>query len=352
MVGGNMGAPNGGIGQAGQNQGAGSSEVVDTMTDRIMNGMFKDGKFQPPSGTKEGGGDQFSDDKLAEGVAKFMDNNPDKYGSPDDSTGRVRNWNQELAEDNGMNKDEMAAFQKGLKDYLAQNFRGNGDSTQANGGVPGSRGGTTPGGRSPDLGSREGLDFNDIPGKDSILGGPGKFEGSNNFGERGLEGLRDLNNILGDPKKFGGISVDGPGQKDLNIFGGPGKFAGLNMPEVVDGPGQKDLNIVGGPGKFAGGDPVFNVNPGIGRPDNFGPEVNNPYAGLTDLLANPGVNSGIAGGSGQGPVMNSIGTKALDSAITGDKNGGGQVSSPFSQMLQIVAKMMDGTGIFGSPRAA
>ncbi|MEJ2442525.1 MAG: hypothetical protein P8Y42_03565 [Exilibacterium sp.] len=125
MIGGNMGSANAGLGQTGQNQGAGNSELVDSMVDRIMGDMFDGNKFKSESGDgSKSKGNQLSDDNLAQKVAEFMDKNPEKYGTPHDSTGRVRNWNQELAEDNIMSDDEKATFKQALTDYLKSKLGG------------------------------------------------------------------------------------------------------------------------------------------------------------------------------------------------------------------------------------
>lgn len=51
-------------------------------------------------------------------IADHMDKNPGEFGKPDDATGSVRSWRDELGEDNYLDKNEKAAFTKGLESLI------------------------------------------------------------------------------------------------------------------------------------------------------------------------------------------------------------------------------------------
>ncbi|MGN7738569.1 DNA-binding protein [Pseudomonas sp. 22526] len=58
-------------------------------------------------------------------IADHMDKNPNQFGKPHDANGKVRNWRDELGEDNYLNNDEKEAFTKGLESLLEE-FLGTG----------------------------------------------------------------------------------------------------------------------------------------------------------------------------------------------------------------------------------
>ncbi|MFJ2536421.1 DNA-binding protein [Pseudomonas sp. NPDC087614] len=69
---------------------------------------------------KNGSGANIRDAKnpLLEMIADYMDKNPEQFGKPDDATGKVRSWRDELGEDNYLNSDEKQAFTKGLEGLI------------------------------------------------------------------------------------------------------------------------------------------------------------------------------------------------------------------------------------------
>ncbi|AZC83988.1 DNA-binding protein [Pseudomonas chlororaphis] len=93
---------------------------------------------------KSGSGANIRDPKnpLLGMIADHMDNHPCQFGKPDDANGNVRNWRDELSEDNYLNSAETEAFTKGMESLL-KSFLG-GD-TQTGGHVGnGSHGGLNP----------------------------------------------------------------------------------------------------------------------------------------------------------------------------------------------------------------
>ncbi|QHC49835.1 hypothetical protein EKK97_09785 [Billgrantia tianxiuensis] len=97
--------------------GGGIGDLVDLLADALMQALFQ----------KTGDGATFDDsgsNPLMEMVAKFMDQNPSRYGGPHDATGNVNSWQDELKEDNYFNKEELADFGQGLRDALTSVLEG------------------------------------------------------------------------------------------------------------------------------------------------------------------------------------------------------------------------------------
>ncbi|QVI87850.1 DNA-binding protein [Pseudomonas viridiflava] len=67
-------------------------------------------------------------------VADHMDKNPGKYGKPDDATGKVNGWRDELSEDKYLNSEEKEAFTKGLEGLITE-FLSGGSTGSASGGT-------------------------------------------------------------------------------------------------------------------------------------------------------------------------------------------------------------------------
>ncbi|MGE7955666.1 DNA-binding protein [Pseudomonas sp. NPDC089530] len=69
---------------------------------------------------KSGSGANIRDAKnpLLGMIADHMDKNPGEFGKPHDANGKVRSWRDELGEDNYLNKEEKAAFTKGLESLI------------------------------------------------------------------------------------------------------------------------------------------------------------------------------------------------------------------------------------------
>ncbi|MDI2591024.1 harpin HrpZ family protein [Pseudomonas sp. N3-W] len=89
---------------------------------------------------KNGSGANIRDAKnpLLGMIADYMDKNPDKFGKPDDATGKVRSWRDELSEDNYLNSDEKQSFTKGLEGLIKDILGG---GAQGGNGVGGNNGG-------------------------------------------------------------------------------------------------------------------------------------------------------------------------------------------------------------------
>ncbi|WCN08416.1 hypothetical protein [Marinomonas mediterranea] len=101
-----------------------TESIVDLLSEILVKALF-DKKGEGATfgeGTKGSEGNN----KLLELIAKFMDDNGDSYRGPHDATGNVRNWQDELKEDNYLSKDELSDFKSGLKDALMQLFSGGG----------------------------------------------------------------------------------------------------------------------------------------------------------------------------------------------------------------------------------
>lgn len=92
--------------------GGGADALVDMLAEALMQALFQ----------KKGDGATFNNpgnNPLMEMIAKFMDQNGSNYGGPHDATGSVRNWQDEVSEDNYLDKQELAEFSRGLKDALS-----------------------------------------------------------------------------------------------------------------------------------------------------------------------------------------------------------------------------------------
>lgn len=98
--------------QSGTQNGGGTNALVDMLAEALMQALFQ----------KKGDGATFNNpgnNPLMDLIAKFMDQNQSKYGSPQNATGNVRNWMDEMREDNYLDKNELQDFSKGLKDTLS-----------------------------------------------------------------------------------------------------------------------------------------------------------------------------------------------------------------------------------------
>ncbi|MGE8187523.1 DNA-binding protein [Pseudomonas sp. NPDC086278] len=69
---------------------------------------------------KSGSGSTIGDAKnpLLGMIADYMDKSPGEFGKPDDANGKVRNWRDELGEDNYLDANETKAFTKGLEGLI------------------------------------------------------------------------------------------------------------------------------------------------------------------------------------------------------------------------------------------
>ncbi|TDO96328.1 hypothetical protein [Marinomonas balearica] len=108
-----------------------TDSIVELMTDMLVKALFE----KEGDGATFGQGTKKSDDNsnFLEQIAKFMDQNSSSYSGPHDATGDVRNWQDELKEDNYLDKNELSDFKSGLKDALMQLMSGGsmGNSTGA-----------------------------------------------------------------------------------------------------------------------------------------------------------------------------------------------------------------------------
>lgn len=116
-----VGGAGGGWNQAGGNSskglngstglpGNGMDELVDLLADTLAKSLFK----------KEGDGATFdSSNPLMKMIADFMDKHGSDFSGPHDATGSVRNWKDELTEDNYLSKSELSDFKQGLKGALS-----------------------------------------------------------------------------------------------------------------------------------------------------------------------------------------------------------------------------------------
>lgn len=82
-------------------------QFLSTLGSEALGGLLsKDGK----------GGATFSSDDMdiLKQVALYMDQNPDVFGKPHDANGKVSSWVDELGEDNYLNAEETALFEKAI----------------------------------------------------------------------------------------------------------------------------------------------------------------------------------------------------------------------------------------------
>ncbi len=85
--------------------------MVDMLADVLTQALFE----------KKGDGATFNnsgDNPLMDMVAGFMDQHRSQYNGPDDAFGGVRNWKDEMSEDNYLDGNEFKEFKQGLKDAL------------------------------------------------------------------------------------------------------------------------------------------------------------------------------------------------------------------------------------------
>ncbi|WLG48116.1 DNA-binding protein [Pseudomonas sp. FP1742] len=82
---------------------------------------------------KKGSGATFDKkNPLVTMVAEHMDKNPEKFGKPDDATGSVNGWKDELEEDDYLSGDEKKAFAKGLESLIQEMLGGSVDNSDSN----------------------------------------------------------------------------------------------------------------------------------------------------------------------------------------------------------------------------
>jgi hypothetical protein len=188
-----------------QSSGAQSTEqMVNALADALIQGMFK---------KKWDGGTFDASNPMMKMVADYMDQHHPEIGRPDDANGHVRNWNDELKEDNYLDKNELSEFTKGLKGFLSDLLNGVGSLMSSLGSMAGGLAGSAVGGP---LGSMAGSAIggavgnaagNVFSGLGNQFGGAGGFGGCG-FGSAGAGG-------------FGG----GMNPMDLSSMG----LAGFNM---------------------------------------------------------------------------------------------------------------------------
>ncbi|WP_219703113.1 harpin HrpZ family protein [Marinomonas lutimaris] len=112
------------------NQGA--DALVGMLADLLIDSLLQ----------KKGDGATFNNagnNPMMDMIAKFMDQNASKYNGPHDATGNVRNWQDEMSEDNYLSGSELKDFTSGLKDALSTAITGG--LQQILGGIGGSMGG-------------------------------------------------------------------------------------------------------------------------------------------------------------------------------------------------------------------
>jgi hypothetical protein len=256
---GGMGGLNqfGGQNPTGQDRSIGSTGsgngLVDLLADTLIKGLFK----------KKWDGATFDqNDPLMKLIADFMDKKGSDYARPDDATGSVRNWNDELSEDNYLDKSELAEFTKGLKDALSSILGGglsqvlgtagsliSGLGTIAGGLAGGALGGPVGGMVGSSLGGAVG---NTVGGTVSGLGN--QLGGSNGFGRAGFGGV--LPNNTGS----GGFNLQDMSPMTQLGFSMGGDFASHVGKTAVDG-----INIKEDDGRYSFGDEDKDLAKEIGK---------------------------------------------------------------------------------------
>lgn len=157
-----------------------------------------------------------------------MDQHHPEIASPNDATGHVRNWNDELKEDNYLNKEELSEFSKGLKGFLSNLLNGVGSLVSSLGGLAGSLAGSAFGGP---VGSMVGGAVGDAAGHiaGNVLSGLGnQIGGSSGFGHRGFD--------------FQGIGSQGFGSCGFGSAGAGG-FGGGMSPADLSPMGQAGFDL-------------------------------------------------------------------------------------------------------------
>ncbi|WP_116453718.1 hypothetical protein [Pokkaliibacter plantistimulans] len=222
-------------------QGGSTNPLADMLADALTQALFQ----------KQGDGATFNNpgnNPLMDMIAKFMDQNKSNYSGPDDATGNVRNWQDEMSEDNYLDKNELQEFTKGLKDAL---------SSVLGGGLQQMLGGA--GGMVSDVGN--------------TISGLGGMAGSVAGGALGGLGGSMIGGALGDAlgSAIGG-SISGLGSQIGGLGGGfGGGFGGAGF-------GSASPQSTG----FGGGSTLGNMSPamqsGVATAGSFA-----SYAGKTAL---------------------------------------------------------------------
>ena len=221
-----------GLGLASELLGGGAQDMVGALADTLMKGLFGDANKNGISKINDWDkGSKTADNPLLQMLAEFMDASSGAYGSPHDATGGVRNWKDELSENDTLSAGERDAFKQGLTDALTSMM-----DQSLNEAIMG-------------LGM-------------GLLGGMmgGGQGGMNPFGG-GMGGMNPFGGGMGGMNPFGG------GMGGMDPFGG--------------GMGGMDP-FGGGMGGGLGGD-LFGNNPFAGGSQG-GPFANNPFSsGLSGL---------------------------------------------------------------------
>lgn len=122
-----------------QSQGGAMDAIVDMLGDTLIQMLFQ----------KNSDGATFDNpgnNPLMDMISEYMDRNPG-YHSPDDATGNVRSWKDEMSEDNFLNKQELSDFTDGLKGFLTSLLSGDWSSLGGElGSLAGGMAGTAMGG--------------------------------------------------------------------------------------------------------------------------------------------------------------------------------------------------------------
>ncbi|MBC3950376.1 hypothetical protein [Pseudomonas folii] len=185
---GSAGAGNGfGGGNGGVGGGGGAGGGGDALSS-LLGGLAEQklGSLLEPAKDGSGGATFNQDDKaLLQDVANFMDQHPEKFGSPGDADGKTKSWSDELNETDSSGKADTfldGAEASKFKDAIAMLGQAAGSGTApasgmlANSGIP----------ISPGQGSESGGGFG------GGVGGSGGFGGGNGTVTMGLDDLLKL----------------------------------------------------------------------------------------------------------------------------------------------------------------
>lgn len=181
-----FGGGNGGVGGGGAAGGAGGGDALSSLLGGLAEQKL--GSVLEPATDGSGGATFKSEDKaLLQDVANFMDQHPEKFGSPDNADGKTKSWSDELNETDSSGKADTfldGAEASKFQDALAMLGQAAGSGTApasgmlANSGIP----------ISPGQGSDTGGGF----GGGGGVGGSGGFGGGNGTVTMGLDDLLKL----------------------------------------------------------------------------------------------------------------------------------------------------------------
>lgn len=187
-----FGGGNGGVGGGGAAGGGGDA------LSSLLGGLAEQklGSVLEPATDGSGGATFKSEDKaLLQDVANFMDQHPEKFGSPDNADGKTKSWSDELNETDSSGKADTfldGAEASKFQDALAMLGQAAGSGTApasgmlANSGIP----------LSPDQGSGSGSGGGGFGGGGGggggAVGGSGGFGGGNGTVTMGLDDLLKL----------------------------------------------------------------------------------------------------------------------------------------------------------------